>query len=306
MADETNEDSDSTYQGPKIRYSRDLARRTLEEKINEARDLLRDITPLRITTYSHLVEAKDKASMWDRMTEVSLSTGYTDSSIQDEYIGQYGFDDAYFEPKERDLQEEVEELRSFVNGRMQRLNAILRRLPSMPLEEMEEEEERQTRRARENREGDPDNRDIFVVHGRDDGAKDAVARCLERLGFNPIILKEKPNLGRVLIEKFEQNAMDIIYAVIILTPDDIGGLADTPHEHLEQRARQNVIFEIGFFVGAIQRARVCVLLKGHMPFPSDIEGIAWIPLDDRGAWQLLLANEIAESGIKVDLNKLRS
>src|ERR1035438_6975181 len=65
---------------------------------------------------------------------------------------------------------------------------------------------------------------VFVVHGHDDEAKEKVARFLERLKLEPIILHEQPNEGRTVIEKFEVFA-DVGFAVVLLTPDDVGALA---------------------------------------------------------------------------------
>jgi len=100
--------------------------------------------------------------------------------------------------------------------------------------------------------------DIFLVHGHDEGIKNTVARFLEHLDLNPIILHEQPNKGRTIIEKFE-NYSNVSFAVIILTPDDI--VLDVGQNEQKQRARQNVIFELGFFLGKLGRNRVCALYK---------------------------------------------
>ncbi|HET6332086.1 MAG TPA: nucleotide-binding protein, partial [Polyangiales bacterium] len=105
----------------------------------------------------------------------------------------------------------------------------------------------------------PGTRRVFVVHGRDESAKEAVARFLAKLDLEPIILHEQPNQGRTVIEKFEGSA-DVDFAVVLLTPDDTGELADGSGEP-KPRARQNVIFELGYFVGRLGRSRVCALHK---------------------------------------------
>ena len=99
-------------------------------------------------------------------------------------------------------------------------------------------------------------RKVFLVHGRDTAAQQSVARFLEHLELEPVILAECPNGGRTIIEKFEQES-DVGYAIALFTPDDIGGLRDGNEERL--RARQNVIFELGYFVGHLGRSQVCVL-----------------------------------------------
>jgi len=99
---------------------------------------------------------------------------------------------------------------------------------------------------------------------------------LERINLNPIILHEQANRGRTIIEKFEQNANLARYAFVLLTPDDVGGERIEGGE-LRPRARQNVIFELGFFMGALGRDRVCCLYREGVEIPSDIYGLVYLP-----------------------------
>lgn len=68
-----------------------------------------------------------------------------------------------------------------------------------------------------------DNSKVFVVHGRDNELKESVARFVEKLGLNAIILHEQVNGGKTIIEKFE-DAANVGFTIVLLTPDDIGGL----------------------------------------------------------------------------------
>ncbi len=115
-----------------------------------------------------------------------------------------------------------------------------------------------------------DGKKIFIVHGHDEEAKYSLARFLEKLGIEVIILHEQPNGGRTIIEKFEDYS-DVSYAVVLLTPNDLGG-GKNDLDFLP-RARQNVIFELGFFIGALGRERVCALHKGEVEIPSIFRGI---------------------------------
>jgi predicted nucleotide-binding protein len=146
------------------------------------------------------------------------------------------------------------------------------------------------------------NTKVFIVHGHDEEAKESAARCVEKLGLEAVILHEQPNRGRTVIEKFEGNA-DVAFVVVLLTPDDIGGEKDNINE-LRPRARQNVILELGFFIGQLGRERVCALHKGSVEIPSDISGVLWVPLDPNGAWRISLAKEMKAAGLQVDLNRL--
>lgn len=133
-------------------------------------------------------------------------------------------------------------------------------------------------------------RKIFVVHGH--GKREhEVARYLEHLKFKPIILHEQANQGRTVIEKFEAHS-DVGFAVVLLTPDDVGRAADASADQIKYRARQNVILELGYFLGRLGRDRVCALMEGDIELPSDILGVVWEPLDSGGAWKQRLVQEL--------------
>lgn len=138
-----------------------------------------------------------------------------------------------------------------------------------------------------------DSRRVFVVHGHDNGMKETVARYLATLELEPIILHEQPNQGKTVIEKFEQHS-DVAFAVMILTPDDPGHPVHE-HEKLAPRARQNVVLEMGYFLGWLGRDRVCVLHRGGVEIPSDYVGVVYVAIDENGAWRLALTREIKKT-----------
>jgi len=143
--------------------------------------------------------------------------------------------------------------------------------------------------------------DIFVVHGHDEAATQSAARVIEKFGLRAIILREQPDGGRTIIEKLEEESSEVGFAVVLITPDDVGAPSAQPEE-TKNRARQNVIFELGFFVGSLGRRRVCVLHKGHVDIPSDYHGVIYVPMDAGDGWKLKLAGEIANAGIDVDID----
>jgi len=145
-----------------------------------------------------------------------------------------------------------------------------------------------------------DSKDIFIVHGHNDAVKFEVARFLEKLGLNTIILHEQANAGNTIIEKFESHA-NVGFAVILLTGDDVGKVKNAAND--SPRARQNVILEWGFFIGKLGRNRVCALYEKGVELPSDLHGLLYLSLDGRG-WQMDLAKELKAAGYKIDLNKL--
>lgn len=149
---------------------------------------------------------------------------------------------------------------------------------------------------------EPNSRSVFVVHGRDNAAKETVARFLEKLGLRAIILHEQPNKGATLIEKFEANS-DVGFAVVLLTPDDRGGVASEP-SRMSPRARQNVVLELGYFIGKLGRQRVCALYMEGVEIPSDFQGVVYVPYDAGNTWRLQLATELKAAGIEADFDRL--
>ena len=120
-------------------------------------------------------------------------------------------------------------------------------------------------------------RKVFIVHGHDEGTREAVARFVEKLGFDPIILHERPNRGRTIITKFREEAAGVGFAIVLMTADDLGRSIE--YTELKPRARQNVIFELGFFIGALRPEHVAALVKGNIDLPSDYDGVVYISMD---------------------------
>ena len=144
---------------------------------------------------------------------------------------------------------------------------------------------------------------VFIVHGHDELALQQVARFLERIHLEAVILREQPNQGRTIIEKFEDYS-DVGFAIVLLTPDDRGGTATTAYVDQKGRARQNVIFELGYFIGRLRRNRVCALYRPGVEMLSDYSGVLYQELDERGAWRFSVAMELQAAGFAVDMNDI--
>nr|WP_315384358.1 nucleotide-binding protein [uncultured Sphingomonas sp.] len=142
---------------------------------------------------------------------------------------------------------------------------------------------------------------VFVVHGRDNGTKETIARFLEQQGLQPVILHEQPSKGMTIPEKLIANS-DVGFAVVLLTPDDVGRARNDTED--KPRARQNVILELGYFVGRLGRQKVCALLKDTVELPSDYVGVVYLPWDDAGAWKMELAKEMHAAGYDIDFNRV--
>ncbi len=141
---------------------------------------------------------------------------------------------------------------------------------------------------------------VFVVHGHDMGPWAAVARFLDRLGLKPVILHEQANLGQTIIEKVEAYG-DVKFAVVLLTPDDVGSKVGG---ELQARPRQNVVLELGYFIGRLGRRNVCALHLGTMELPTDFAGVAWHAFDQHGGWHRALGGELKAAGFNIDWNKV--
>jgi predicted nucleotide-binding protein len=150
--------------------------------------------------------------------------------------------------------------------------------------------------------GSFDSKKVFIVHGHNETVKQTVARTLESIGLTPIILAEQPDKGRTVIEKFENEGNDVGFAVVLLTADDKG--RKNYARKLQDRARQNVVFEMGYFMALLGRERVMLLLQEGVEEPSDLKGIVYTPLDKDGMWKYRLVKELREQGFNVSTDSL--
>lgn len=142
-------------------------------------------------------------------------------------------------------------------------------------------------------------RKVFIVHGRDNEAKQEVSRFIEHLGLEAIILHEQASSGMTIIEKIEHYSNDADFAIVLYTACDHGrGVHEStmPPKH---RARQNVVFEHGYLMAKLGRENVCSLVKGSIETPNDLSGVLYVELDDRGAWKIQVAKELKACGYKI-------
>ena len=139
---------------------------------------------------------------------------------------------------------------------------------------------------------------VFIVHGHDGELKESIARMIEKQGIVPIILSEQANQGRTVIEKFEDYT-DVCGAICLFTADDLGRAKTAKDDSF--RARQNVVFEAGYFMGKLGRDHVVMLADQGVEIPSDLAGVVYT---DTNNWQVDMLKELKAIGYNVDLNKL--
>ncbi len=267
--------------------SREEAAEKIEVQISKGEALFAG-TP---TSEGELDSYADDFQVWSDYNRQLLVSLFDASEIAEEYAEESGG----FYTIGADFIERIEYVRRDIRDYLNRLRSIHQRLELFSCLERRVSGAETTSTA--GRTG------VFLVHGHNNEAKETVARFLERLDLDVTILHEQPNQGRTIIEKFEHYA-DVAYAVILLTADDVGR-TNVDGEELRPRARQNVVLELGYFLGKLGRARVCALMARGVEKPSDLDGVIYVPLDPEGAWRLDLAREIQASGLEVDLNLAR-
>lgn len=139
---------------------------------------------------------------------------------------------------------------------------------------------------------------VFVVHGHNGEMKEAVARLIEKQGIQAIILHEQANQGATIIEKFERNS-DVGGAICLFTADDLGRAKADAED--KKRARQNVVFEAGYFIGKLGRKNVILIADKGVEIPSDLQGVVYTESTN---WQFSVLKELKAMGYCIDYNKI--
>lgn len=139
-------------------------------------------------------------------------------------------------------------------------------------------------------------RQIFVVHGHDEAALNSIRVYVHRVtGTMPLSLAEEAGGAMTIIEKFESYGAKTGYVIVLLTPDDVGetvadydaGVKPSP------RARQNVVLELGYFLGTLGRKQMVVVNAG-VEKPSDIAGVGYVQYPGSN-WKDDLRKELVEA-----------
>lgn len=270
-------------------------REDAEEKIKERISKGLIIIEAKINDPQELAAAEKAYGKWNDFNLELLKRLFTNDELCMEYNRYTG--SMTIMMREKHLGERVSDFYKKVEGKNHRLESIIERLelipepahatsdiahPAMPSKEI-------------------DRSKIFIVHGHDDSSKLEVARFIEKIGFEPIILHEQVSKSRTIIEKIEAYS-NVGFGVVIYSPCDIGG-KNTDSPDLSGRARQNVVFEHGFLIGKLGRSKVCPLVTGNVETPNDISGIVYTSMDSSN-WQIELAKELRAAEYPVDMNNV--
>ena len=146
-------------------------------------------------------------------------------------------------------------------------------------------------------------RKVFISHGQDEETITTVAKFVENLGLKVTVLDEQPSNDLTVIENLEKYADETGFAIALLTPDDVGALKDEADRQLNPRAHQNVIFELGYFIGKLNPNQVCLLYKEGVELPSGIRDVAYVPMDSDDDWKLKLSQGMRKAGLPIDMSR---
>ncbi len=162
-------------------------------------------------------------------------------------------------------------------------------------------------------ETDVDPRSVFVVHGRDEAARQAMFDFLRSINLRPLEWSEAVNATGTASPYIGQ-VLDIAFAraqavVVLMTPDDEARLCeefrndhDPPHEsQLTPQARPNVLFEAGMAMGRNPDRTILVELGELRPF-SDVAGRHAIRINDSVQRRQELALRLRTAGCDVNID----
>lgn len=276
------EDYDST---PELAVAPDLFREQLRARIAIGEELLNR----NVTSPVELKALVDDTYIWDEYNTAWLKKSFSTALLGQEYSGYAG---PLVMGGRDTLAAKLRDEATHIDRKLRRLRTLD---SSLELYLPTANEQPPTTRS---------GTDIFIVHGRDESVKQATARFVETLcpERSVVILHEQPSRSRTIIEKLEDHSESVDFAVVLLTADDEGGLRGS--DAMQPRARQNVLFELGLFIGRLGRGRVAVLYEEGVELLSDLSGLAYIPVDAAGAWRMLLAREIKAAGIAINAEAL--
>lgn len=272
-----------------------ISRDEFTQKLNDQIKVGEELFGREVTSHPMYSKLKEDFNLWDDYNAELIKQSFNneDNQYYRDYTYYFGLSVAGGRETFQDI---VNSLKADINKHLKRLKTLVIKVP---LIKCEVDSPKSTALIDYNV---PVGNDVFIVHGHDTALQQMVARTLETLGLNPIILSEQPNQGNTVIEKFEQHSSTSSFAIVLLTPDDEGkSIKDTV---LQKRARQNVILELGYFIGKIGRKRVLPLYIEGVELPSDITGVVYTLVDVTKRWQFELVKELKAAGYAVDANKI--
>jgi predicted nucleotide-binding protein len=150
--------------------------------------------------------------------------------------------------------------------------------------------------------------ELFIVYGHDDASRDQLELALNKMNIKHFILAKEGGEGLTIIELLEQKVGQKGNAhagIVLLTPDDKGYAIRDGEDAIKERARQNVILEMGMLISKLGRKNTIILVKGKIERPSDTDGIIYIQFQNNIKEVIApLVARLEKSGFKIDHTKL--
>lgn len=276
-----------------LAVSRDNAKQRLQDRINQGMELKQR----QVGTREALDEFSNSYDKWNRFNSELLRRIFTTDEAAKEY-DYWGV--GIISLREPALGERIADVYKDIDKKTHRLDSIVERLELIPLSSQLAPTEPVRLSSIL-----PKTKKVFVVHGHDEIAKTGLEVFLHEIGLEPIVLHRQADVGLTVIEKFEKHS-DVGYAFILLTPDEVAYLASDEtkadaERKKELRARPNVIFEFGYFIGKLGRSKVCCLYTGAVSLPSDVNGMIYKRYDksiEEVAYSVI--KDLKASGYEVD------
>lgn len=259
-----------TRQALELLVSREEAKIRLQDRIKNGADLKSS----RVASWETYASLKKEYDKWNSFNLLLLKQLFSNDSLAAEYDAYGG--SMIISMDSPSLSEEIHDTYEEIDQKIHRLDSIIGRLELITLAQSSPTSKSPTDWSSSS---ETRTKKVFVVHGRDEVAKTTLELFILEMGLEPVVLHRQADEGLTLIEKFEKHS-DVGYAFILLTPDEVAylstedELADSERKK-ERRARPNVIFEFGFFVGKLGRAKVCCLYTGEVTLPSDLNGLVY-------------------------------
>lgn len=286
---------------PALTKSKESFKKEIEERIEKGKKLLTYEVIITRTEFSKYSLSGEK-TIYDKTSEqefLSLYSKWREYNIEllnrsfdileNEYVSKYKDNIS----KNFLFIEQVNGSKIDIKNQITFLESIIERLDLIPTKG-EDKTNNKMKTTNKNK--------VFIVHGHNETIKEKVARLLEKLNLEPIILHEQTNNGNTIIEKFEEHSNSVNFAIILLTADDEGKA--NKEDNYKPRARQNVFFEMGYFYGKLGRNKVFLLKENGVEDPSDLSGIIYTPYDEYDGWKLKLVKQLKESGCDVSANDI--
>ena len=268
---------------PRLHVARTEAHQSLKERIELGQQML----DRQVNSGQAVIQLKNDFHTWHDYNTLLLRRLFTTTALAEEYAPVMFASSGLGDPQRRLLL-----VQNDIRRQHQKLVSIAGRLDLY-------DEPSGTGAAAGRTTTIPRGQTVFVVHGHDNERKLEVAGFIEGVtGKRPTILDERSNRGRTIIEKLGEHAAEAGFAVVLLTADDVGGVDEAS---LRPRARQNVVLELGLFLGLLGRSGVVALCEEGVETPSDIDGVLHVSFAEN--WQIKLANEMTAAEIELDLNK---